>query len=62
MAAKPKFIVGATHAVNTAKGGSFGPGESATGVDPSDPHDKQLIDAGHLVEQQPRTANRKETK
>jgi len=63
-AAKPKYLVASSHAEDTAAGGSFGPGEIATGVDPSDPHDKQKIDAGVFVElSAPRkSADRKETK
>lgn len=63
MAAK-KYRVASGHSEDTAKGGSFGPGEIAVGVDPSDPYDKQKIDAGTFVEVRAsrKTASRKETK
>lgn len=62
--APKRYRVSSTHAEDTAQGGSFGPGELAVGVDPTDPHDKALIDAGLFVEVKPsrKTADRKETK
>jgi hypothetical protein len=44
-----EYRVALRHPVDIATGASFAPGETAVGVNPKDPHDKQLIDEGHLV-------------
>lgn len=45
-----RYLVSSSHAEDIASGAVFAPGELAVGVDADDPHDKDLIDRGVLVE------------
>jgi hypothetical protein len=56
----PRYRVSSSHAEDIASGAVFAPGETAVGVDPDNPYDRQKIDAGILVEMTP--AKRKAAK
>jgi hypothetical protein len=45
-----RYRVSSSHAEDIASGAVFAPGETAVGVNPDNPHDKELIDRGVLVE------------
>ena len=53
MRTRTEYRVARDHAITTAAGAPFAVGETAAGVDPSDPHDANLIEEGRLIPIQP---------
>lgn len=48
MADRYRVALHCSHPEDIASGASFGPGETAVGVDPKHPHDKAAIEDGRL--------------